>query len=405
MATAEPFVKQRIREKGRITFAEYMQVALYGPGGYYTRGEQGAGRDYYTSPLAHPVFGALIALQLEQMWRLLDAPDPFHVLEPGAGDGTLARDVLAFAGHLEPAFAAALRYTAIDRASPAPRDGPSALEWIRSEHIPLRGMIGCILSNELVDALPVHRVAMRRGELREVYVTLDGERLVEVLGEPSTPELAARLALEHARLEEGWEAEVNLQAIAWMDEVARSLGTGYVVTIDYGDLAEDLYSPQRSQGTVVSYYAHAPMIDPYANIGRRDITAHANFTTLKQAGAGAGLQPLGLATQRRFLQNLGIDLFIQTTREQKLGQRELQANLMAQRDLIKPEGLGGFRVLLQSKGAPPKGLAGLGKDAAYIDKLRRRLDSLPLPLLDSNHLDLMSAKYPHLGGDWEALLT
>ena len=405
MATAEAFVKQRVREKGRITFAEYMQVALYGPGGYYTSGAQGAGRDYYTSPLAHPVFGALIALQLEQMWRLLDTPDPFHVVEPGAGDGTQARDILAFAERLEPAFATALRYTAIDRASPAPRAQALGLDWIRSEHFPMRGIVGCVLSNELVDALPVHRVAMRRGELREVYVTLDGERLVEVLGELSTPELAARLDLEQARLEEGWEAEVNLPAVTWMDEVARSLARGYVITIDYGDLAEGLFTPQRSQGTVVSYYAHAPMIDLYANIGSRDITAHANFTTLKQAGAEAGLQPLAVATQRRFLRNLGIDLFIEASRRQRLGQREVQANVMAMRDLIKPEGLGGFRVLLQSKGAPPKRLAGLGKNDSYMDELRSRMESLPPPLLDSGHLDLMSARHPHLGGDWEELLT
>ena len=405
-ATAEDLVRQRIRQAGRITFAEYMELALYrSPGGYYTQGEAQGGRDYYTSPSAHPLFGALIALQLEQMWRLLGTPDPFWAVEPGAGNGTLARDLLAFSQRLDPAFAAALRYVAIDRREAAPVAGPPELTWVRSCGMPLRGIVGCVLSNELVDALPVHRVSMRGGKLRELYVKLDGDRLVETLGEPSTPELAASLAQENAHLDEGTEAEVSLAAATWMEEVARGLSRGYVLTIDYGDLAERLYeNPERSRGTVMSYYRHAPQDDPYARVGRQDITSHANFTTLARTGAPAGLQPLGLVTQRRFLQNLGSDLFIEAVRRQELGQQERQANLMAMRDLLKPEGLGGFRVLLQAKEAPRAGLAGLGQDESFSQRLRSRLESLPAPLLAGSHLDLMAARYPHLAGNWQELL-
>ena len=406
MSIAEEVLRRRIREKGRITFAEFMEVALYGPGGYYTQGEPvGRRGDFYTSPSAHPAFGALIALQLEQMWRLLGAPERFHVVEPGAGDGLLARDILTFARRLEPGFAGALHYIALDRRPLSPADIPGGLAWIRSVDIPLRHIVGCVLSNELVDSLPVHRVAMQRGELREVYVTLDGDRLVEVLAEPSIPRIAAQLTSEGVRLEEGWQGEVSLAAASWMEEVARSLSRGYVMTIDYGDPAERLYSPERRQGTVMSYCRHTPQSDPYARVGRQDITAHANFTTLARAGARGGLGPVALLTQREFLRNLGMELFIEALSRQPRGQREHQANLMAMRELVKPEGLGGFRVLVQGKKAPESGLACLEQDASFRDTLSRRLVTLPVPLLGQSHLDLMAARYPHLAADWEELLA
>ena len=406
MATAEDAVKQLIAEKGRITFAEYMELALYSDAGGYYRGHgRVVGRDYYTSPTAHPVFGALIALQLEQIWRLLGMPTPFEVIEPGAGDGVLALDILDFASHLEPEFGAALRYMAIDRARPAPADCPASLQWLRSTGFPVQDIVGCVISNELVDALPVHRVSMRRGSLQELYVTLDGGRLVEVAGDPSTPELADRFAQEKVRLEEGWEAEVNLTAARWIQDVGRGLTRGYVITFDYGDLAEGLYTPERSRGTIVSYYRHAPESDPYARIGSRDITAHANFTTLMQAGMQTSLRPIGMLTQGKFLQNLGIDLFMKEMPRRRMGDRERQANRMAQRELIKPEGLGGFRVLLQGKAIPEAPLAAMGKDESFKAGLQKRLKGLPTPLLADRHLDLMAGKYPHLRGEWEGLLT
>ncbi|MCH8284292.1 MAG: SAM-dependent methyltransferase, partial [Chloroflexi bacterium] len=181
MTRAEEIIRRRIRDRGRITFAEFMELALYGPGGYYTsRTPIGRKGDYYTSPLVHPLFGALLALQLEQLWRLLDAPSRFVVVEPGAGDGRLALDVITYARRLDAAFVRALEYVAVDR-FPRPPGGPAAnflggpasgVSWLRCDRAPLRDLTGCVLSNELVDSLPVHRVAMTGGRLRELYVTL-----------------------------------------------------------------------------------------------------------------------------------------------------------------------------------------------------------------------------------------
>lgn len=401
MATAEEHVRRLIRHKGRITFAEFMEAALYGPGGYYTSGEPTGPRGgYYTSPQAHPAFGALLALQLEEMWRLMGSPESFQVVEAGAGTGTLAADILSFAHRLDPSFWLALHYLASDRVqTPGLQQHPEVagkLAWSQTAGCPVSGVNGCIISNELIDAMPVHRVAMRGGRLQEIFVTLAGDRLTETCDDPSTPGLEAQLTRESARLQEGWEAEVGVAASQWMAQAARSLDRGYIITIDYGDMAERLYAAERSRGTLMCYYRHTPQTDPFSRIGRQDMTAHANFTTLAQAGAAAGAGLVALTTQRAFLQALGIDAFLESMAGLRLDDRERQADLMAMRDLVKPDGLGAFRVLIQAKGAPSKPLAGLGQDPGYMTSLRQRLPSISVPLLDASHIDLMRARYPHL---------
>ncbi len=414
MTRAEEIIRQRIRDRGRITFAEFMELALYGPGGYYTsRTPIGRRGDYYTSPSAHPMFGALLALQLEQLWRLLDAPSRFVVVEPGAGDGRLALDVLAYARRLDAAFARALEYVAVDRFPRPGPGGPAAnfsggpggpaarISWLRGECTPLRELTGCVLSNELVDSMPVHRVAMTGGRLRELYVTLADGSLAEEAGEPSTPEIAEMLGSQGVRLEEGWQAEVGLGARRWMEGVAASLRRGYVLTIDYGDPAERLYTEARKAGTVMSYYQHTPQADVLARVGLQDMTAHVNFTTLVQAGRKRGLEPVALMDQGSFLRNLGAGLFIDRQRREPLPQAETQANLMAMRDLVKPGGLGAFRVLLQAKDAPVAGLACVDESPSDQEAWRRRLESLPVPMLTPEHLDLLAARYPHQAGTQE----
>jgi SAM-dependent MidA family methyltransferase len=403
MTKAERLVRARIREAGRITFAEFMELALYDPGGYYGSGRRPAHLgDYYTNPEAHPLFGALLALQVEQCWRLLGSPPRFVVAEPGAGDGTLARDILAYAQRLDPAFASALTYVAIDRAIPPAAPAMPGAQWLRSERFPLRDVTGCVISNELVDALPVHRVVMQGGRLCERYVALDGGLLAGEAREPSTPELAEMLARQGVRLEEGWEAEVGLAAARWMESVAQGVRRGYVITIDYGDLAERLHTPARKGGTLAAYFQHTPQSDPYARVGRQDLTAHANFTTLVDAGRRHGLEPVALVDQRSFLSALGAGHCIDALRGLGLSQRDYDANRMAMRDLLKPNGLGAFRVLVQAKRAPATGLAGLaGGDGETPAAWRERLGRLPVPLLTPAHLDLVAARYPHLAGTWE----
>ena len=176
--TPEAELRGRIESNGPITFAEFMEVALYHPhGGYYTRDRQDpAHRDYYTSPSAHPAFSALIAVHLETMWKALDCPDPFHVVEMGAGSGLMAQDITEYARQHLVALAGAMRYVTVDKTSDEPP----------------QGVVGCVLSNELIDAFPVHRFEIKDGGLVELFVDVDADgRLHSVPGEPSTPALAS----------------------------------------------------------------------------------------------------------------------------------------------------------------------------------------------------------------------
>ena len=256
-------VRRRIHERGRITFAEYMELALFWPdGGYYTDPSNiGAEGDFYTAPGAHPAFGALLCIQAYQMWDLLDRSDPFWLVEMGAGAGLLCHDLLAYSAHLPQDFHHALRYVCMDRvaqrgAEEQLSDGARRrVDRLAAQDIALRGITGCVLSNELVDSFPVHRVSISNGELREIYVTLEGEKLVESLDSPSTPALAERLDSLGVRLTEGFSTEINLVAGSWLEEVSDALDRGFVLTIDYGHTATDLYSERRRRGTLSCFYS------------------------------------------------------------------------------------------------------------------------------------------------------
>ena len=383
---AERAIRRRIARHGPITFAEYMGRALYGPGGYYTRSS--AGDDYYTSPQVHPAFGALLVVQLFQFWRLLDRPDPFFVIELGAGDGLLGRDICSAASYLPEGFGGSLRYVAVDRNSLGPEDRASALDQVVGDamRLPFRNVTGCIISNELLDALPVHRVRCENGALRELYVGIESDvadgyegQLVEIAGEPSTPVLEQRLSDVGVNLSEGQTAEICLQFDDWSGSVASSLDAGFVLTIDYGRDARDLYDPvHRPHGTLVTYRSHrqtdAPLVDP----GRQDITAQVDFTSLRLTGERAGLTTVGDMSQGQFLTRLGL----QTVRRSggpsqarnsgwitiPIDSEGALPDVLADpfspepddsRDwltglthLVRPGGLGDFRVLVQAKGIP-----------------------------------------------------
>ena len=190
-----------------------MEVALYWPqGGYYIeRDAVGAGGDYYTSPAVHPVFGALLAVQLYQMWQFMGHPAPFTVLELGAGNGLLCRDIITCATGLPEAFAQSLHYICLDRRpAKSVENGLAGTGRVLADGVPLRGLQGCVLSNEYLDAFPVHQVVMGADGLEEVYVGLEDGKLVEMTGELSEPGLDARLNCLGITLAEGQTAEINL---------------------------------------------------------------------------------------------------------------------------------------------------------------------------------------------------
>ena len=371
--TPEAEIRRRIASNGPITFAEYMDVALYHPnGGYYTPDRDATHRDYYTSPSAHPAFSALIAINLEAMWKALDEPSPFHVVEMGAGSGLMARDITEYTSeHLAP-FADAMRYITVDKA----RDETP------------RGVVGCVLSNELIDAFPVHRFEIRDGGLVELVVDVDADgRLHSVPGEPSTPLLARRLDTLGVELPDGTRGEINLRIAQWARQVAEIIERGFVLTIDYGYEAKELYSPQRSRGTLQTYYKHTSGSSPYQWIGRQDITAHVDFTTVIEEGRAVGLKPLCLMPQAEYLDRLGLKVWASSLRERDMSPRDVRANAMAMRDLVDPDGLGGFKVLIQGKRISLGDVGALFPPPQYVEQL-------PTPLLRTDHVPLYEGTYP-----------
>lgn len=407
MTLAECEVRRRIEDRGAITFAEFMDLALYWPrGGYYSSGDPiGPGGDYYTSPQVHPVFAALLAVQLFQMWQLLDRPDPFTVVELGAGNGLLGRDLSACWESLPCKSPPSLRYVCLDRrAAPGIEadlgNDPSAAEVSRvaASSIPLQPVVGCFLSNEYLDAFPVHQVAMTPDGLLETYVVLKDGQLVMGLGPPTTPALAARLQALDIELLEGQTAEICLRLDDWAEQVAASLDRGFVLTVDYGREAGDLYSTElRQRGTLTTYYQHTQLDAPLRHVGRQDITAQVDFTSVIDAGQRNGLDVLGMDTQERFLRRLGLSNMHQRLAALDLPQYAAQANRAGMLDLARPGGLGDFKVLCQGKGVGKPDMWGFTSSAEAAEVA----EQLPVPLLTPRHLSLLEGRYAAPVPQWQ----
>jgi SAM-dependent MidA family methyltransferase len=358
-------IVERIEAEGPIPFRDFMEMALYYPGlGYYTSRREKIGRegDYLTSPEVSPYFGALIGRQLREMWQAMGNPRRFDVTECGAGTGTLAADVLSWAGRSEPEFAEVLRYVIVEASAPLRERQRSRLaecataEEVRwAEAIPADTQ-GCILSNELLDALPVHRVRMEDGELLEVLVWWTGAEFAETT-RPASPVLTGYFHDLGLQPGEWCTVEVNLAALDWVRSAAAALGRGFLMTFDYGYEAQELYASWRTDGTLLCFYRHNPSNDPYARIGRQDMTAHVDFTSVMRAGEDAGLTTVGVVSQAEFLSNLGIGDALQA---QEGGNLEEQfARRRAVMELIDPGGLGRVRALIQAKGAGGVDLTGI----------------------------------------------
>ncbi|MGF1514249.1 MAG: class I SAM-dependent methyltransferase [Elainellaceae cyanobacterium] len=368
----------------RITFADYMDWVLYHPQqGYYTSrvpiGERG---DYVTSSSFGSDFGELLAEQFVQLWQGLGQPNQFTLVEQGAGQGLLAADILTYLGRRHPDFMSALAYLIIERSPQLASDQKKRLEaalaygsravwnglrWCSWSDIPDNALAGCVFSNELVDAFPVHRVKVVAGQLQEIYVAANSgdRRLTEISGDLSTPALRQyfdRLNIGFERHPDGYTTEVNLAALSWLQTISSRLKTGYLLTIDYGHTAARYYQPTRP-GTLQCYYRHGHHADPYQNIGHQDITAHVDFTTLQQVGERYGLETIGFTQQGLFLMALGLgDRLSELSQNSDRSINEIIQRRDALHALINPMGLGNFGVLIQGKGLPeevplPRGLA------------------------------------------------
>ena len=372
-SAVEREIRDLIQERGRITFAEFMHTCLYSPrGGFYASREQRISTHFGTSAMSHPVFGALIARQLEQMWHVLEEPPIFHVVEVGSGDGSLARSIVAACRQTAPRFARALYYVAADYAPRWLHSSEHDVDWhdanqtgtLSSRQEPLsdiqrvktaglrafRNIVGCVLCNELIDNFPVHRFAIQGGRVKEIYVTSAAGTLTEVLDEPSSPCIEARLARLGLSLSEGYRGEVNLAMEVWTCELARVLERGFALTIDYGEQAADLYAPGNDQGTLVCYRQHDIGKEPYQHIGQQDITCLVDFTSLMRLGERHGLATVGYTAQSRFLEKLGFASFLEALDTQGLSAARTALSRMAMMALVDPEQYGDFKVLAQAKG-------------------------------------------------------
>jgi SAM-dependent MidA family methyltransferase len=346
----------------RITFAEYMDVVLYHPQvGYYASNAEliGEGGDFLTSPHLAADFGEMLAIQLHHIWEILARPQLFNLVEMGAGRGLLSAQILIYIQREYPDFFQAIDYIIVETAAAMIAAQQSKLKdlpvrWCQWDEIPNNSLVGCFLSNELIDAFPVHQVTIVDNKLQEIYVTRDADdNLQEVIGELSTDRLRDYWQLNRIDLlkyRDGYRTEVNLAALDWLKIVSQKLQRGYIISIDYGYTAERYYNPMRSQGTLQCYYQHSYHADPYINIGRQDLTAHVDFTALQNHGELLGLQTVGFTQQGMFLIALGLGDRIAAIAN---GSGDIQSLLSRRQNLhqlIDPMGLGKFGVLIQSKG-------------------------------------------------------
>ncbi|MBI5203662.1 MAG: SAM-dependent methyltransferase [Nitrospirae bacterium] len=322
MNTLHQKIIQRIKKDGSITFKSFMEMALYEPElGYYTSQNTKIGRagDFYTSSHLHPVFGMMLGKQIEEMWVIMGKPSAFQIIEMGAGAGYVCKDMidyykgLGIGGQgLEREIIKNLQYIIMEL-NPAMRkqqkkllaDYSDKIRWVASLN-ELNNIKGCILSNELLDAFPVHLIEMEN-EIKEVFVSADGEALKEIKEKPSTNGIADYLKEFSVELPKRYRTEINLDIKKWLNEANNALIEGFILTIDYGYPAWDYYSEDNDRGTLLCYHKHQTAENPYQNIGEQDITAHINFSSVKKWGEELNIKTLGFCQQGTFLMSLGID--------------------------------------------------------------------------------------------------
>ncbi|GAB4561367.1 MAG: SAM-dependent methyltransferase [Geothermobacteraceae bacterium] len=362
----EELIRERIRTEGPMPFVEYMGLCLYHPEhGYYMTPRRRIGKqgDFYTSSSVHGMFGRLVARQLVQAWQLLGS-GAMTIAEQGAGEGHLALDILDCLRDEYPDCYAAVDYALVE-VSPEHRRRQQEIlaahadrvRWCKLDE--LAGMTGVVLSNELVDAFPVHLVEKSDGCLREIHVGLEDDRLVEVVGQPSTDRIQAHIDWLGAGPLEGSRGEINLAAVDWMRKVAQVLERGLVLTIDYGYPTEELYAPHRRRGTLLCYHRHRSHEDVFAHIGCQDMTSHVDFGALIRSGEESGLETLWFGEQYRFLMALGFVEELMRLQAMEADPVRAQALRLTLKNLILPEGGMGetFKVLVQGKGLGPVELA------------------------------------------------
>jgi SAM-dependent MidA family methyltransferase len=324
-------IRAEIATSGAISFARFMELALYCPDcGYYEKKNETIGQhgDFYTSVSVGPVFGNLLAFQFaEWLEELRTADGGLQIVEAGAHQGQLARDILIWLRQRRAELFQEIEYWIIEpsgsrqelqrhtlgelasktrwfanfdaRQTQAGNDPPSVIR-----HPP--GVCGIIFGNELLDALPVHRLGWdaRERDWYEWGVAIsDGNFAWARL--PKTPHSSHHSLQVPPELREilpdGFTTEICPAAESWWRAAASRLNRGRLLAIDYGLNAGEFFSPQRAGGTLRAYHRHRLRPDVFANVGEQDLTAHVNFSAIQAAGEASGLRTELLETQEHFL--------------------------------------------------------------------------------------------------------
>lgn len=337
-----------------------MEMALYYPGlGYYNREEKehiGSTGDFYTSATFSPVFGAMIAKQIEEMWKHMGEKQ-FSILEYGAGTGALSHAILEYLKANKKMYSN-LSYVIIEKGTAMQKKQKQLLSEKVSWHDPSNSnpeITGCIISNELVDNFAVHRVVMK-DELKEVFVGYD-YGFVEIL-KPASPTLKNYFTELQIDLPKEFKAEVNLEAEKWMRQISQTLKKGYVLTIDYGYASAELYNEEKKEGTLKCYNKHTVNYKPYSQIGEQDITAHVNFSALCLWGYKNGLDFCGYTNQGNFLSSLGFRKYLKKTETSTNDYKNFLREAALTHTLLEDMGTK-CKVLIQQKAVRENKLSGL----------------------------------------------
>jgi SAM-dependent MidA family methyltransferase len=357
MSNIRSIIEDELALRGPMPFARFMELALYCPNfGYYERLRESPGRggDYFTSVSVGPLFGDLLAHRFAQ-WLGALPPGNRQIVEAGAHDGRLARDILR---HLQAQSAdlwESIEYWILEPSARRQRSQQKTLEefpdrvrWFSSwDALPATGVRGLIFSNELLDALPVHRLgwdAVRR-KWFEWGVGLESGRFVWEKLAKLTPDIPVPTVPDEllAVLPDGFTTEVCPAAIEWWRRAAHALYEGKLLAFDYGLNTEDFFAPERKHGTLRAYYRHHAAADVLARAGEQDLTASVNFTVIREAGESAGLVTDAFDSQCVFLTRIFADAKDEPAFKDWFSPRQFQT-------LAHPEHLGRlFRVLLQSR--------------------------------------------------------
>lgn len=358
MAEQTELAKQLVRQieqTGPISFYTFMNAALYDPLlGYYMRDKDPFGRqgDFYTSPQVHSIFAETIARSVVEWWRSVGSPEPFFWTEYGAGRGELAASIIESKWARDDFEAGVFHYRIVEKSPWMKRRQQRILsgkdvEWLED----ISGVrCGVVISNELIDAFPVHLIEEYAAGVREVLVGVKDGSFVDLLGPPLQGDLAAYWKRYGMPLEVGQRAEINLEGQHWLKNASQSIQQGLIVTVDYGDQSGSLYDESRMQGTIRAFKQHQVSSRLYENVGEQDLTADVNFSALKEYGEELGLQTLFYGTQSSFLMKSGIlDELRVPTGKDPFSDPDYQRN-MAIKQLIFPGGMGDrFQVLLQQR--------------------------------------------------------